>query len=347
MRTSWSWPATRCAIERHYGRPMDMEWAKDGVDGKLYIVQARPETVASQRSATTLETYVLEGRGEVLAEGRAVGEKIASGAATRDREPRAARGVQARRGAGGRHHHARLGAGDEDRRGDRHQPRRPHLPRRRSSPANSASPPWSAPATRPRRARRRGRDGVLRRGRHRAASTTARWRSTSIAPRSATCRGRATQIMINLGNPDLAFKTSFLPNDGVGLARMEFIISEYIKVHPLALLHPEQVDDPEARRAIERLTRGYPDGERVLRASGSPRASAPSPRPSGRSRSSCACRTSRPTSTPACSAAPASSRPRATRCSASAAPRATRTPPTPRASRWSAARCSGCARRWG
>ena len=57
-----------------------------------------------------------------------------------------------------------------------------------------------------------------------------------------------TQIMINLGNPDLAFKTSFLPNDGVGLARMEFIINEYIKVHPMALVHPEKVDDPEARR---------------------------------------------------------------------------------------------------
>ena len=66
--------------------------------------------------------------------------------------------------------------------------------------------------------------------------------------------------MINLGNPDLAFKTSFLPNDGVGLARMEFIISEYIRVHPLALLHPEKVDDPEARRTIDRLTQGYPDG---------------------------------------------------------------------------------------
>jgi pyruvate,water dikinase len=66
--------------------------------------------------------------------------------------------------------------------------------------------------------------------------------------------------MLNLGNPDLAFKTSFLPNDGVGLARMEFIISEYIRVHPLALLHPEKVDDPEARRTIDRLTHSYPDG---------------------------------------------------------------------------------------
>jgi pyruvate,water dikinase len=69
-----------------------------------------------------------------------------------------------------------------------------------------------------------------------------------------------TDIMLNLGNPDLAFKTSFLPNDGVGLARMEFIISEYIKVHPLALLHPERVADAEASRAIARLTAGYVDG---------------------------------------------------------------------------------------
>ncbi|HYB36990.1 MAG TPA: phosphoenolpyruvate synthase, partial [Mycobacterium sp.] len=68
-------------IERHYGRPMDIEWAKDGIDGRLYIVQARPETVASQRRATTLESYVLEGSGEVLVEGRSVGEKIASGPA--------------------------------------------------------------------------------------------------------------------------------------------------------------------------------------------------------------------------------------------------------------------------
>jgi pyruvate,water dikinase len=71
----------------------------------------------------------------------------------------------------------------------------------------------------------------------------------------------ATEIMINLGNPDLAFKTSFLPNDGVGLARMEFIISEAIKVHPLALLHPDRVTDPEAQRVIAGLLRGYRDGE--------------------------------------------------------------------------------------
>ena len=74
---------TQCAlaIEAHYGRPMDIEWAKDGVDGKIYIVQARPETVASQRRATALESYVLNGHGDVLVEGRSVGEKIAAGKA--------------------------------------------------------------------------------------------------------------------------------------------------------------------------------------------------------------------------------------------------------------------------
>jgi len=70
-----------------------------------------------------------------------------------------------------------------------------------------------------------------------------------------------TKIMINLGNPDLAFKTSFLPNDGVGLARMEFIISESIRAHPLALLHPEKVSDPQVRAELAELTRNYSDGE--------------------------------------------------------------------------------------
>jgi pyruvate,water dikinase len=70
-----------------------------------------------------------------------------------------------------------------------------------------------------------------------------------------------TMIMINLGNPDLAFKTSFLPNDGVGLARMEFIISESIRAHPMALLHPERVSDPVVRAELERLISNYPDGE--------------------------------------------------------------------------------------
>ena len=248
-----------CTIEAHYGRPMDMEWAKDGLDGKLYIVQARPETVASQHSATALETYVLDGRGKILAEGRSVGERIASGVAKRienpkhlsefkpgqvlvtdtttpDWEPVMKTAAAIITNRGGRTCHASIiarelgipavvGTGD----------------------ATTCVPDGEVVTV-------SCADGDS--GRVYLGEVGFHVDRTEVAdlPRPRT------QIMINLGNPDLAFKTSFLPNDGVGLARMEFIISEYIRVHPLALLHPEKVDDPEARRTIDRLTHGYPDG---------------------------------------------------------------------------------------
>jgi pyruvate, water dikinase len=248
-----------CTIERHYGRPMDMEWAKDGLDGKLYIVQARPETVTSQRNPSVVETYVLEGKGEVLTEGRSVGEKIASGVAKRmdnlehladfragdvlvadtttpDWEPIMKMAAAIVTNRGGRTCHASIiarelgipavvGAGDATTR----------VP-------NGAVVTVSCV------------EGDT--GRVYAGEVGFHVDRTEVA---GLARPR-TQIMVNLGNPDLAFKTSFLPNDGVGLARMEFIVSEYIKVHPMALLHPEKVDDPEARRTINQLTVGYPDG---------------------------------------------------------------------------------------
>lgn len=248
-----------CTIEGHYGRPMDIEWAKDGLDGKLYIVQARPETAASQRSLTTVESYALEGRGEVLTEGRSVGEKVASGVAKRidhlehlsdfqpgqvlvadittpDWEPimKIAAAIVTNRG--GRTCHAAIiarelgipavvGAGD----------------------ATTSVPDGEVVTV----SCVEGDTGRVYRG-----EIGFRVDRTEVA---GLQRPR-TQIMVNLGNPDLAFKTSFLPNDGVGLARMEFIVSEYIKVHPMALLHPEKVGDAEALATIERLTRGYPDG---------------------------------------------------------------------------------------
>jgi pyruvate, water dikinase len=248
-----------CTIERHYGRPMDIEWAKDGLDGRLYIVQARPETVASQRSLTTVEAYVLEGRGEVLTEGRSVGEKVASGVAKRmdhlehlsdfqpgqvlvadittpDWEPimKIAAAIVTNRG--GRTCHAAIiarelsipavvGAGDAT-----------------TSVPNGELVTVSCVE---------GDTGRVYRGE--VGFHVDRTEVGDLArPR--------TQIMLNLGNPDLAFKTSFLPNDGVGLARMEFIVSEYIKVHPLALLHPDKVDNPEARHTIDRLIHGCSDG---------------------------------------------------------------------------------------
>src|SRR6201998_1586721 len=248
-----------CTIEQHYGRPMDMEWAKDGIDGKLYIVQARPETVASQHSVTALESYVLEGRGEVLAEGRSVGERIASGAVKRienlthladfkpgevlvadtttpDWEPVMKTAAAIVTNRGGRTCHASIIA------------RELGIPAVVGTGDATTSVPDGAVVT---VSCAEGDSGRVYRG-----EVGFHVDRTEVADLARP----QTQVMINLGNPDLAFKTSFLPNDGVGLARMEFIISEYIRVHPPALLHPEKVEDPEARRTIDRLTQSYVDG---------------------------------------------------------------------------------------
>jgi pyruvate,water dikinase len=253
-----------CTIEDHYGHPMDMEWAKDGVDGLIYLVQARPETVASQRRATSLESYVLEaGTGEarvVLAEGRSVGEKIASGTArlvenlthlsefqpgevlvadttTPDWEPvmKTASAIVTNRG--GRTCHAAIIA------------RELGIPAVVGTGDATTKVTTGIPVT---VSCAEGDVGRVYRG-----EVGFHIDRTEVAD----LQRPATKIMINLGNPDLAFKTSFLPNDGVGLARMEFIISEYIRAHPLALLHPEKVSDSKTRQELERLTYGYPDGE--------------------------------------------------------------------------------------
>jgi len=252
-----------CTIENHYGRPMDMEWAKDGIDGLLYLVQARPETSISQRSATVIERYVIGGAGEVLVEGRAVGERIAAGSVRRidnvsqlreftpgevlvadtttpDWEPvmKMASAIVTNRG--GRTCHAAIvarelgipavvGTGDA-------------TTRLQSGDVVTVSCA-------------EGDTGHVYRG---TISFHVERTETDELPRPAT------RIMVNLGNPDLAFITSFLPNDGVGLARMEFIVNESIKAHPLALLHPERVTDPKARQELARLTRGYRDGEQFF-----------------------------------------------------------------------------------
>jgi pyruvate,water dikinase len=246
-------------IERHYGRPMDMEWAKDGLDGQLYIVQARPETVASQRTVTTVESYELNGSGEVLVEGRSVGEKIASGTAhmienlahltdfrpgevlvadttTPDWEPVMKTAAAIITNRGGRTCHAAI------------------IARELGVPAVVGTGNATTRVASGQTVTVSCAEGDT--GRVYAGEVPFAVEQTEVAALSRP----ATEIMINLGNPDLAFKTSFLPNDGVGLARMEFIISESIKGHPLALLHPDKVTDPEARAQLARLTRGYPDG---------------------------------------------------------------------------------------
>jgi pyruvate,water dikinase len=250
-------------IEDHYSKagghpmPMDIEWAKDGDDGQLYIVQARPETVVSQRAPTGFETYALAASGTVLAQGRAVGEKIAVGpvrviadahqladfkpgevlvteSTTPDWEPvmKIAAGIVTEHG--GRTCHAAI-------------------------VARELGIPAVVGAADAKNALKTGAtvtvscaEGEIGRVYEGALPI----KKTHVELREI--RRPRTKIMLNLGNPELAFRTAMLPNDGVGLARMEFIISEHIKVHPMALVSPEKVTSAPAREAIQHLVRNYP-----------------------------------------------------------------------------------------
>jgi pyruvate,water dikinase len=247
-------------IEDHYGVPMDVEWARDGVDGQLYVVQARPETAASQRPVTALETYVVDEQGETLCQGRSVGQKVATGnvrlitelgqlasfrpgdvlvadATTPDWEPvmKTASAVVTNRG--GRTCHAAI------------------IARELGIPAVVGTGDATTQLTTGRTVTVSCAEGDT--GRIYAGRVAFHIDTTDVSD----LRRPRTKIMVNLGNPDLAFRTSLLPSDGVGLARMEFVISESIKAHPLALVHPERVSDPEVRAQIGRLLQGYADGE--------------------------------------------------------------------------------------
>ncbi len=238
-------------------RPMDMEWAKDGLDGELYMVQARPETVTSQKQGTILEEYRLTGNGRVITTGHSVGAKIASGPAhiihntsqlsefkagevliadttTPDWEPvmKIAAAIVTNRG--GRTCHAAIVA------------RELGIPAivgcdHATESINNGEIITVSCAE--------GDIGKIYRGQIPFEIIKT---DLSELPRPKT------KIMLNLGNPELAFKHSFLPNDGIGLARMEFIINEYIKIHPLALLHPEKVEDENERKIISQQTKHYP-----------------------------------------------------------------------------------------
>jgi pyruvate,water dikinase len=235
---------------------MDIEWAKDGVDGKLYIVQARPETVASRRAPGGFETYALKASGAVLATGRAVGEKIGSGearvvadvrdltafrpgevlvaeATSPDWEPvmKTAAAIVTRRG--GRTCHAAIVA------------RELGLPAVVGAEGATERLATGSAVT---VSCAEGEVGKVYDG---ALPFEVTRVSTGTLPRPRT------QIMVNLGNPELAYHTAMLPNDGVGLARMEFIITEHIGVHPMALACPEKVASKKARAAIARLVRNY------------------------------------------------------------------------------------------
>jgi pyruvate, water dikinase len=249
-------------IEEHYSKnagtamPMDIEWAKDGSDGRIYIIQARPETVASQRSADVYEIYNLKGRGSVIVTGRAVGEKIASGRTRRiatardlsafkpgeilvapatspDWEPvmKIAAGIITDKG--GRTCHAAI-------------------------VARELGIPAVVGATHATEKLKSGTNVTISCAEGDIGSV---YQGAVAFDVTRTPVGELKQprtaILVNVGTPEMAFRVAMQPQAGVGLARMEFIISEHIGVHPMALLKPEKITPAKARAAIARLVEGY------------------------------------------------------------------------------------------
>lgn len=243
-------------IEQHYGHPMDIEWALDADDNQLYIVQARAETVQSRRDETIIEEYRLEEQGDLIVTGTSVGNKIGTGKASRimsvadiddfkegdvlvtemtdpDWVPIMKIASAIVTDKGGRTCHAAIvsrelgipcvvGTGN-------------------ASELIHDGEPITVSCL-------GGDEGQVYKGilRYRVDKTDIK-----------DLKRPKTKMMMNIGSPEHAFSYSHIPNDGVGLAREEFIINDHIKVHPLALLHFDQIKDKTVRRTIEKMTTGY------------------------------------------------------------------------------------------
>ncbi|EKM6332707.1 phosphoenolpyruvate synthase [Pseudomonas aeruginosa] len=244
-------------IEKHYRRPMDIEWAKDGDDGKLYIVQARPETVKSRASATVMERYLLKEKGTVLVEGRAIGQRIGAGPVKvindvsemdkvqpgdvlvsdmtdPDWEPVMKRASAIVTNRGGRTCHAAI------------------IARELGIPAvvgcgNATQILQDGQGVTVSCAE--GDTGFIFEG---ELGFDVRKNSVDAMP------DLPFKIMMNVGNPDRAFDFAQLPNEGVGLARLEFIINRMIGVHPKALLNFAGLP-ADIKESVEKRIAGYPD----------------------------------------------------------------------------------------
>lgn len=246
------------AIESHYQKPMDMEWAKDGDTGDLFIVQARPETVQSQKEAGSLKTYRLKEKGKEIISGLSIGDAIAAGKVCRiksaeeidkfkensilvtgmtdpDWVPIMKKAAGIVTDHGGRTCHAAIvsrelgipaivGTGDAT-----------------STLEDSQEITISCAE---------GDRGLIYQGMLEYEESEL---NLNEIPKTKT------QIMMNIASPDAAFRWWRLPCEGIGLARMEFIINNVIKIHPMALIHLDELEDEEARQQIQTLTQGYED----------------------------------------------------------------------------------------
>jgi len=246
-------------IEEHYEKPMDIEWAKDGETGELHILQARPETVQSQKDRSVMTTYSLESTGEVLVSGIAIGQAAATGKVRKltspdqsdkfkdgdvlvtemtdpDWGPIMKRAAAIVTDKGGRTAHAAIvsrelgipaivGAGE-------------------ATEKLSDGQEVTIDCT-------RGSEGYIYAGQLPVEKTTVK---LDDMPETKT------EIMMNLASPEGAFRWASLPTRGIGLARIEFIINNAIQAHPLALLDPAKVEDKEARAKIRDLLEGWENG---------------------------------------------------------------------------------------
>lgn len=245
-------------IEKHYKRPMDIEWALDGQDNHLYIVQARPETVNSQRNYNILEEYIIKKRGQILVEGRSVGNRVGAGTVNRilsvkdiskfkagqvlvttmtdpDWEPIMKIASAIVTDKGGRTCHAAI------------------VSRELGIPCLVGTSDGSQKLTSGQSVTvscAEGDAGFVYEGK-----VPFTIKKTDIQKLTRPdCK-----IMMNIGSPDIAFASSFLPNDGVGLAREEFIVNNSIRIHPLALINYSKIKDAKLKKQIDELTVSYPD----------------------------------------------------------------------------------------
>ena len=242
-------------IETHYGRPMDIEWGKDGIDGRLYILQARPETVKSQAGVEAQQRFKLTGKGAVLASGRAIGQKIGVGVV---RNIRSSSEMD------------RVRAGDVLVTDMTDPNWEPVMKRAAAIVTNRGGRTCHAAII----ARELGIPAVVGCGHATDVLTEGMMVTVSCAEgdtgniyagalemevetvQQGTLPPIPVKIMMNVGNPQLAFDFQALPNAGVGLARLEFIINNNIGVHPKAVLEYPNID-PDLKSAVERLAAGY------------------------------------------------------------------------------------------
>ena len=251
-------------IEQHYKKPMDIEWAKDGITNKIFIIQARPETVHSQKNPFITKEYTLLQKGELITEGSAIGSKIATGIARILQSPKEADNllggeiivtditspdwdpVLKKASAiitdkGGRTSHAAIVA------------RELGVPAIVGCGVATKKIKDGDPIT---VSCAEGKTGFIYKGELKYKETEHDFRRIK--------KPETTETMLIVGDPDKAFKLSFYPNDGVGLMRIEFIITHFIQVHPMALVKFNDLKDLDVKKKIEVLTHHYSDKEKYF-----------------------------------------------------------------------------------